>query len=53
MLGVLRRDGFELLELHELLAPDDAETHPHYDFVTADWGRRWPSVEIWVARKQA
>jgi len=52
MLGVLRRAGFELLELHELLAPADAETHPHYDFVTADWGRRWPSVEIWVARKQ-
>jgi SAM-dependent methyltransferase len=53
MLGVLRRAGFELLELRELLAPDDAKTHPHYDFVTADWARRWPSAEIWVARKQA
>jgi SAM-dependent methyltransferase len=53
MLGVLRRAGFELLELRELLAPADAKTHPHYDFVTADWARRWPSVEIWVARKQA
>jgi len=53
MLDVLRRAGFELLELHELLASDDARTHPHYDFVTADWGRRWPSVEIWVARKSA
>jgi len=51
MLGVLRRSGFELLELRELLAPAGAQTHPRYDFVTADWGRRWPSVEIWVARK--
>ncbi len=53
MLSFLRRAGFELLELHELLAPADAKTHPHYDYVTADWGRRWPSVEIWVARKPA
>jgi SAM-dependent methyltransferase len=53
MLGHLRRAGFELLELHELLASADAETHSHYDFVSADWGRRWPSVELWVARKQA
>jgi SAM-dependent methyltransferase len=53
MLDHLRRGGFELLELHELLAPERAQTHPHYSFVTADWGRRWPSVEIWVARKQA
>jgi SAM-dependent methyltransferase len=53
MLGFLRRAGFELLELHELLAPADAKTHPYYEYVTADWGRRWPSAEIWVARKQA
>jgi SAM-dependent methyltransferase len=53
MLDILRRAGFELLELLELIAPADAQTHPHYDFVTADWGRRWPSVEIWVARRQA
>jgi SAM-dependent methyltransferase len=52
MLGHLRCAGFELLDLHELLAPSEAQTHPHYSFVTADWGRRWPSVEIWVARKQ-
>jgi SAM-dependent methyltransferase len=51
MLAHLRHAGFELLELRELLAGEGAETHKHYDFVTADWGRRWPSVEIWVARK--
>ncbi|HLY85615.1 MAG TPA: class I SAM-dependent methyltransferase [Gaiellaceae bacterium] len=53
MLGVLRSASFELLELHELLASTEAQTHPRYDFVTADWGRRWPSAELWVARKDA
>jgi SAM-dependent methyltransferase len=53
MLGFLRSAGFDLHELHELLAPADAQTHPYYSFVTADWGRRWPSAEIWVARKTA
>jgi SAM-dependent methyltransferase len=52
MFSHLSRAGFELLDLHELLAPADAKTHGRYSFVTADWGRRWPSVEIWVARKQ-
>jgi SAM-dependent methyltransferase len=51
MLEHLRHAGFELLELRELLAPADARTHPYYSFVTADWGRRWPSAEVWVARK--
>jgi hypothetical protein len=30
-----------------------AKTHPQYDYVTAEWGRRWPAEEIWVARKHA
>jgi SAM-dependent methyltransferase len=51
LIRVLRNSGFEILALHELQAPPDAETHPYYDFVTADWARRWPSEEIWVARK--
>ncbi|MDQ3669694.1 MAG: hypothetical protein M3377_05365 [Actinomycetota bacterium] len=33
-------------------APDEAVTHAYYDFVTADWARRWPAEEIWQARKQ-
>jgi len=48
---LLRREGFELEDLLELQAPEDATTHPVYDFVTADWARRWPSEEIWVARR--
>jgi SAM-dependent methyltransferase len=53
LLRLLRDTGFEVEALHELRAPDAAETHPYYDFVTADWARQWPSEEIWVARKRA
>jgi SAM-dependent methyltransferase len=49
---VLRASGFEVEDLVELQAPADAETHPYYDYVTADWGRRWPAEEIWKARKR-
>ncbi|HUP31967.1 MAG TPA: class I SAM-dependent methyltransferase [Gaiellaceae bacterium] len=49
---LLRTHGFELLDLVELQAPADAVTHEYYDFVTADWAKRWPSEEIWRARKR-
>jgi SAM-dependent methyltransferase len=49
---LLRANGFEILDLIELQAPDDAVTHSFYDFVTADWAKQWPSEEIWVARKR-
>ena len=49
---LLRASGFELLDLVELQAPPDAETHEYYDFVTADWARQWPSEEIWRALKR-
>jgi hypothetical protein len=51
LIQVLRESGFEIERLVELQAPEGAETHPVYDSVTADWGRRWPAEEIWVARK--
>ena len=49
---LLRSSGFEIENLVEIQAPPDAETHPVYDYVDADWGRRWPAEEIWVARKR-
>jgi SAM-dependent methyltransferase len=52
-IDVLRANGFDVERLVELRAPDDAETHRYYDFVTADWARKWPAEEIWVARKRA
>ena len=45
------RAGFEVERLVELFAPDDAETHAYYDTATADWARKWPSEDLWVARK--
>jgi SAM-dependent methyltransferase len=50
-IDLLRANGFELMRLVELFAPDDAETHSYYKYVTADWARRWPAEEIWVARR--
>jgi SAM-dependent methyltransferase len=50
-ISLLRRSGFQVENLVELQAPLQAKTHPVYDFVTAEWGRRWPAEEIWVARR--
>lgn len=40
---VLRGSGFEVEDLVEIQAPSEAGTHPVYDYVSADWGRRWPA----------
>jgi SAM-dependent methyltransferase len=48
---VLRKNGFVVEALHERLASEDAEDHGYYDLVPAEWARRWPAEEIWVARK--
>ena len=50
---LLGEKGLELIALHELRAPADAQDHPHYEFVTAEWARKWPSEDIWRARKRA
>jgi len=52
-IALLRRCGFEIEALHELRAPEGAVDPGYYDFVTVEWGRRWPAEEIWVARKAA
>ena len=36
-----------------LQAPADARDHPHYDFIHAEWARKWPSEDLWRARKRA
>ena len=51
MIRLLRKNGFEILALHERLAPGSTEDHTYYDYVPAEWARRWPAEEIWVARK--
>ena len=47
---LLRANGFEILDLIEIQAPASAETHEQYDYVTAEWARKWPAEEIWRAR---
>lgn len=47
---LLRGSGFEVEDLIELRPPGDATTR--YPFVTLDWALRWPSEEVWVARRQ-
>ena len=49
---LLREHGFEIERLVELQAPTDAVDSQSYTFVTADWARKWPSEEVWVARKR-
>jgi SAM-dependent methyltransferase len=52
-IDLLRANGFEIERLVEIQAPPDAQTHEHYAYVTAEWARKWPAEEIWVARKRA
>jgi SAM-dependent methyltransferase len=47
---LLRANGFEILDLIELQAPADAETHQYYAYVSPEWARQWPAEEIWRAR---
>ncbi len=49
---LLREHNFEIERLVELQAPPDAVDSPNYAFVTADWARKWPSEEVWIARKR-
>jgi SAM-dependent methyltransferase len=49
---LLREHGFDVEALHELQAPEDAQMHSYYDYVSADWGQKWPAEELWKARKR-
>ena len=53
MFALLRESGFDVEALIELYASEDAETHPYYSAVPAEWARKWPSEEIWAASKRA
>ena len=53
MLGILRDNGFQLLDFRELFAPEDAVEHSYYDDPPIEWAKRWPAEEIWYLRKSA
>jgi SAM-dependent methyltransferase len=48
---LLRANGFEVEDLVELRAPEGATTR--FPWVKPEWARRWPSEEVWKARKRA
>ncbi len=50
MIRLLRASGFEVEDLVELRAPAGATTRTPY--VTLEWARRWPSEEVWIARRR-
>lgn len=52
LIRLLRANGFEILDLVELYASESATDHAEYSYVSADWARKWPSEEIWRARKR-
>ena len=43
----------EVERLVELQAPADATDHPYYELMPAEWAKRWPAEDLWVARKRA
>lgn len=52
LLRILRDSGFEVVDLIEVYAPAGAAPHPYYNYVTPEWASKWPSEEIWRARKR-
>jgi ubiquinone/menaquinone biosynthesis C-methylase UbiE len=53
LIEILGAAGFVLERLVELYAPEDATTHEYYKYMSAEWAKKWPAEEIWVARKRA
>jgi SAM-dependent methyltransferase len=50
MVRLLRANGFEIEDLIEIQAPQGATTRAAY--ITPEWAHRWPSEEVWKARKK-
>jgi SAM-dependent methyltransferase len=50
---LLRANGFEVLDLIEIQAPEGAPMHRFEGLATPEWAHRWPSEQIWRARKQS
>ena len=47
---LLRTSGFEIEDLIEIFAPDDATDDAEY--LTVEWARQWPVEEAWFARRR-
>lgn len=49
MIRLLRDSGFTIEDLIEVQAPEGATSS--FDYADPDWSRRWPSEEVWRARR--
>ena len=49
LVRILRRHGLLLDDVLEVFAPEGATTR--YEWAAVEWARRWPSEEIWKARR--
>jgi SAM-dependent methyltransferase len=52
LIDLLHENGLTVERLVEVYAPPDAQTHEHYNYVTAEWASNWPSEEVWAAQKR-
>ncbi len=50
LIRLLHGNGFQVEDLIELYPPKDAGEN-RWNYVGLDWAKRWPSEEIWVARR--
>lgn len=50
---LLRENGFAVENLIEIQAPSEGAPHQYTALPDRDWSHRWPSEEIWVARKRS
>jgi len=54
LIRLLRKSGFELLDMVEIFAKADAVNHPFYgEYMSVEWAQKWPSEEMWRARKRS
>ena len=54
LIRLLRTSGFEILDMVEIFAPADAALHPFYgEYMSVEWAQKWPSEEMWRARKRS
>jgi SAM-dependent methyltransferase len=53
LIRLLRTSGFEILDMVEIFASADSKNHPFYgEYMTVEWAQKWPSEEMWRARKR-
>jgi SAM-dependent methyltransferase len=53
LIRLLRKSGFDILDMVEIFAPPDAANHPFYDeYMSVEWAQKWPSEEMWRARRR-